>query len=296
MTETPVIFIIFNRPEHTARVFGQIRRAAPQDLYIISDGPRADHPGEAERVAAVRRMVDKGVDWPCRVRCDYSAVNLGCGRRISSGISAAFAVYDRAIILEDDCVPDDSFFPFCTELLERHAGDLRIGQIGGARMQDTRPADGASYHYSRFTHCWGWATWRRAWSRYDYKVSGNPARLLPRALPSEARRSLSHSLRRIARGRLDTWDYQWTYACMRTGMYSIIPEVNLVTNIGFGGDATHTHAAHPVADRPRQPMQFPLRHPAHVSPDEEADLHTARLLYWRPGLFGRLLRSLRKRL
>jgi hypothetical protein len=163
---TPVAFIIFNCPETTDRVFEQIAKAKPSKLLVIADGPRENSPGEAERCAAVRSIIDN-VDWDCEVLTNYSDVNLGCKRRIASGLDWVFDTVEEAIILEDDCLPDPTFFRFCDELLEKYRDDERITMISGDNFQFDRKKTDSSYYFSRDPHIWRWASWRHVWKNYD---------------------------------------------------------------------------------------------------------------------------------
>jgi hypothetical protein len=241
--ETPVAFLVFNRPDTTARVLGAIRAARPRKLLVIADGPRPDRPGEAERCAAVRALVDQ-VDWPCEVKRSFSDVNLGCGRRISSGLAWVFAEEERAIVLEDDCLPHPDFFPFCERLLDRYADDERVAMIGGTNflLDELRDLP-SSYFFSRYFAIWGWATWRRAWARYDFRMSHWPALREVGALATLYRQPFmqAHMARvfdLVHGGEIDTWDVQWFHACLFDNGLSVTPRANLVSNIGHVG--THT--------------------------------------------------------
>ncbi|MGC1799486.1 MAG: hypothetical protein WA701_03795, partial [Solirubrobacterales bacterium] len=181
---TPVAMLIFNRPETTARVFERVREARPPKLLVVADGPRADRPGEAGRCREARAVVE-AVDWPCELMTDYSEVNLGCGKRISSGLDWVFDSVEEAIVLEDDCLPHPSFFRFCEELLKRYRAEERVVHVSGDNFQSAGRAGGAvgrllrlagrswspSYYFSRYAHVWGWASWRRAWSDYDFEMT-----------------------------------------------------------------------------------------------------------------------------
>lgn len=171
---TPVAFMIFNRPEKTARVFAEIRKARPTQLFIVADGPRTEQ--EKEKTDATRAVTEH-IDWECEVKRNYSDVNVGCKMRVSSGISWIFENVENAIILEDDCVPEQSFFPYCQELLERYKDDTRIMHISGDNFEWGRTGNfesDASYYFSRIPHVWGWATWRRAWNLYDINMTSWP--------------------------------------------------------------------------------------------------------------------------
>jgi hypothetical protein len=298
---TPVAFLIFNRPDETARVFREIARARPPRLLVVADGPRPGRPGEAEACRAARSVVSR-VDWPCEVLTDFSEANLGCRARVSSGITWVFEQVEEAILLEDDCLPDPSFFPFCEELLARYRGDERVMSVSGDNFQFGRRRTPASYYFSRHPHIWGWASWRRAWRHYDAEMKAWPALRetpwLSRLLgDEEAARYWRHVFDETHAGRVNTWDYQWVFAIwLREGL-TAIPEVNLVTNIGWGGESTHTSAAaSPLANLPAGEMRFPLSHPAEVAPHREADRYTfERLCLWHghePTLYRRLHRRL----
>src|SRR4028118_433764 len=167
--KTPVVLIIFNRPAQTEKVFEVIRQAKPPKLLVIADGSRAERPGEAEKCAAARAVIDR-VDWDCEVFKNYSDVNLGCDPRISSGLNWVFETVEEAIILEDDCVPHPTFFRYCEELLERYRHDARVMNISGQNVLFGRHRTEYSYYFSRYTLCWGWASWRRAWQYFDVDV------------------------------------------------------------------------------------------------------------------------------
>jgi len=257
---------------------------------VIGDGPRASRPGEAAAVSATRAEIEL-IDWPCDVRTHYSDVNLGCGRRVSSGLQWVFEQCESAIILEDDCVPNPSFFPFCEALLERYADDQRGMHIAGASFLASPPADGSSYHFSNSTHVWGWASWRRAWTHYQFAMTAWPTwkqTSLPSSVPDpRVRRSVTGLYDKVYAGLVDTWDVQWEFACRLNGGLGIVPSVNLVSNIGFGIGATHTHdPLHPAAKLPAASLPFPLLHPAMIVADAEADAETARL--FRPSALQRI--------
>ena len=275
----PVAFFVFNRPDFTVQSFARIREARPSRLYVVADGPRPGRADEAGLCQQVRTIVEQGIDWPCDVIRDYSPVNLGCARRVSSGLDGVFAREEAAIILEDDCIPDGSFFPYCTELLERFRSDSRIGVIAGSNFQHSEVTGGMSYYFSRYPHCWGWATWRRAWRMYDHAMKAWPeakqSGWLERVF--ENRREASYWERifdDVHAGLIDSWAYRWTFACWQNEMLTVLPAVNLVANIGFGPTATHTHRSHPSGPGKVGRLEFPLRHPAGIERHVLADLHT----------------------
>jgi hypothetical protein len=277
MLHTPVALILFNRPATTERVFAEIARAKPTKLFLIADGPRQGRPGDIEQCAAARAIAER-VDWNCEVVKNYSDVNLGCGRRPATGISWVFEQVDRAIILEDDCVPDPTFFAFCDELLEKYHSDSRVMMVAGF---NSLPNHSSYSYFFCYQHAnfGGWATWRRACRHFDLEI-----KLWPRLRETtwlqeilEDPRAVEHWARIFDRayaaaGSADYWDYQWTFALWAERGLAITPRVNLIKNIGFGEDATHTTSPNDSRLRvARRSMQFPLIHPPDVVRDKEAD-------------------------
>jgi hypothetical protein len=261
---TPVAFVIFNRPDTTRRVFDAIARARPSRLLVVADGPRETRPDDAAKVAATRAIIDQ-VDWDCEVLTNYSTDNLGCRRRVASGIDWVFEQVEEAIVLEDDCLPHPSFFRFCEELLDRFRDDDRVSAVGGANYHPGVRLNDDSYYFSKYPYIWGWASWRDRWKgTFDVDMAAWP-RVRDRAADvlGDAREG-AHWARvfdEVHAGRIDTWDVQWAFACMLAGRSAVVPNVNLISNIGFGADATHTVQSTAVASLEAEAMPFPLRHP-----------------------------------
>jgi len=273
----PVALIVYNRPDTTARVFNTIREARPPFFFVIADGPKSDLPSDADLCKEVRHIVEQ-VDWPCEFIKNYSDVNLGCGLRPATGISWVFKQVEDAIILEDDCLPHPSFFRYCEELLDKYRYDERIVHIAGSNSLINSCKGNYSYYYSLFPHCWGWASWRRAWNNFDYDM------LLFREIEANGWLNCIFPEKDVARfwrsGFMELyhskqkhiWDYQWTFACWANSGLSILPNQNLVSNIGFGSEATHTKSLQSkLASMPVSAMEFPLVHPPFVIRDTEAD-------------------------
>jgi len=281
--DTPVALLIFRRPETTARVFAEIARARPSKLLIIADGPSPSRPGEAERCAATRAIVEQ-VDWPCSVLRNYADTNLGLRARVASGLDWVFSQVDEAIILEDDCLPDISFFRYCAELLELYRDDDRVVSISGDNFQQGRRRTPSSYYFSRHPHVWGWGSWRRVWRHYDAEMKSWPADRDRGWLNSffqnpRMARYWSDTFDAVHQGKIDTWDHQWTYNCWQLGGLAALPEVNLISNIGFGPDATHTRRKGRFSAIDTGRLEFPLLHPDKVIHQAEADDYTERQNY-----------------
>jgi len=273
---TPVAFIVFNRPETTARVFAAIREAQPSQLLIIADGARPDRVGEAAKCQQVRTICDR-IDWECEVKRNYADGNLGCKRRVSSGLDWVFSEVEEAIILEDDCLPDPTFFPFCQEMLEKYRRDRRIMAITGGNYLWGKTRTNYSYYFSIYSDIWGWATWRRAWQHYDVDMKLWPSIKDKDWLTDilgynhKFKRNWHHTLDNIHQGNVDTWDLQWVFACFVQSGLTIAPNVNLIANIGFGEDATHTISPSHLANLPTEPLTFPLVHPPFIINDTKSD-------------------------
>jgi hypothetical protein len=292
--KTPIALIIFNRADTTARVFEAIRQAQPLKLFVIADGPRQGKVGEAEKCAAARAIVDR-VDWKCEVKTNYSDTNLGCKLRPASGIDWVFEQVEEAIILEDDCLPDPTFFAFCDEMLERYREDRRMMAICGNNFQFGRQRTRDSYYFSRYPHCWGWATWRRAWQHFDLDMKLWPTvrdgNWLQDILTEDAEVKMWEKTFQCVYDRtIDTaWDYQWTFACWIHSGLAILPSVNLISNIGFGANATHTTGGGKLANMSVEAISQPLAHPQFVLRDAEADRYTHQTI-WHDNLFKKLQR------
>ena len=280
--KSPVAFIIFNRPEVTARVFAAIRAARPPTLFLIADGPRPNIASDTARCAAAREVVAH-IDWPCQVLHKFAENNLGLRRNVSEGLDWVFGQTEEAIILEDDCLPDPSFFPFCDELLERYRTDTTVGMICGTNLAPRKViSDNAgSYYFSRYCYIWGWATWRRAWRCYDremvdWPLLGKNGWLKDKVATSTAinfwRRHFDDCYEKHPDG-LNTWDIQLVFAFWRHAMRSIVAHENLVRNIGTGVGATHTSQPLGHAEESSGSLTFPLQHPTRRTVHEKADRH-----------------------
>lgn len=278
--EVPIVFLVFNRPDSTALVFEEIRRIKPRKLLVVADGPRSDRPGDVEKCTNVRSVIEQ-VDWPCEVIKNYAESNMGCKRRVASGLDWVFDQVDEAIILEDDCLPDKSFFTFCEQLLAYYRYDERIMHIGGVNFQFGAIRGDGSYYFSHLNHVWGWATWKRAWKFYDVDMTSYPNFCeyynLKNVLPDKKMQGAwLESFKQVYDNQLDTWDYQWTYAIWQQNGLSITPNANLVSNIGFGCGATHTiDSDNPFADVSLESI-IDLVHPMFMVPDLAADEFTFR--------------------
>lgn len=291
-----VLFLVFNRPGATMQVFAAIRAARPPRLYVAADGPRPGHPDDSRDCARVREIA-LAVDWPCQVHTLLRERNLGCRRAIEEALDWFFAVEEEGIVLEDDCLPASGFFSFCDELLPHFREEPRVFSISGSNFQNGQRRGEASYYFSKHFHCWGWASWRRAW--IDYRTEAEPSdAALEGGLKQLADGSILFApywrqIRRLCKaGVFDSWAYQVSLSCSahggtRTERLNVIPQRNLVVNLGFGHGATHTTECAANTATVSEELEFPLRHPARMQRDIAADRHTDRMHFgitWRPYL------------
>lgn len=241
---TPILFIIFNRPDTTEKVFNRLKTLKPKKLYIAADGPREHKKCESDKCKLSRKIVSE-IDWECEVKKQFSDRNLGCKRAVSSAIKWFFEHEEQGIILEDDVIPNTSFFHFCSELLEYYKNEPRVMHISGNNFFSDRVNIPYSYYFSIYPHIWGWATWRRAWNLFDPDISDFPKykenNLINNTLKqNKEKRYWLKKFELVYNNQVDTWDYQWLYTIWKNKGLCITPIKNLASNIGFRDDATHT--------------------------------------------------------
>lgn len=247
--DCPILLIAWKRPYCIQRVINVLRRLRPLKVYVSCDGPNKDNPEEVKSVNETRKLIEKEIDWPCQLKLNYYNTNLGCKEGVSKGIDWFFHNEEAGIILEDDCVPHIDFFEYCRTLLDRYRYDTRIWCISGVNFQSGQWRGDGSYYFSRYNHCWGWASWRRCWIKYDRELVLWPTIIDSNLLstifenPLERRYWCNIWNKLYKHGVPNTWDYQWTLTCLINGGLTAIPNKNLIANIGFGDiNATHTTA------------------------------------------------------
>lgn len=301
---TPIVLVLYNRPDHLRRVLAAVAAARPARLFLVADGPKDD--ADAIRCAAARAMVDQ-IDWPCEVIRNYADTNLGVRRRLPTGLDWVFDQVPEAIILEDDCVPAPSFFTFCERLLAHYRADERVMEIGGSNFQFGRRRSTASYYFTG-SCCGGggWATWRRAWRHFDLNIRRWPewradGLLESACIDAVEARYWRERLDDIYEGRTTTaWDYQWQLAIWSQHGLSVAPEVNLVSNIGFGPEATNTTSVKALAANVPTEELKTIDHPTQVFRNRAADrflfdvVMGGRRLRGSPGFLRRVVASVRR--
>lgn len=276
---TPILFNVFNRLAESRKVFEVIKSLKPKYLFIKADGPRADKKGEKTVCDEVRSIINK-IDWECELHTLFFDYNLGCKMAMSRGIDWFFSQVDEGIILEDDCLPDLSFFTFCAELLEKYRDDKRIMMISGNNFQNGLKRGAGSYYFTKYAHIWGWATWKRAWQCYDREMSSWPEFRKQNIIQSviadvKVQTFWLNTFQQVVDNKIDTWDYQWTYAMFCNNGLAIMPNQNLVSNIGFGENATHTlNEGDSLSSLATSGLER-IDHPQFIYADSEADEYTA---------------------
>jgi hypothetical protein len=281
MFNTPILFLIFNRPDNTSLVFEEISKIKPRYLFVAADGPRVDKLGEFELCYKTRSIINN-IDWDCEIKTLYRDVNLGCGKAVSEAITWFFDHVEQGIILEDDCLPDLSFFSYCENLLNYYKDEKSILHIGGNNSQLGRKTNEYSYYFSMYPHIWGWATWRRAWKLFKFNLKDedieNNINLITKhyKLSVEEGQYWKNHLNLVKNGKIDTWDIQWTYSCWLNKGMTIVPNTNLISNIGFHSEATHTTSSESIlANLPLGKINE-IKHPVKLVIDKKADRYTFR--------------------
>jgi hypothetical protein len=268
MFDTPILLIVFNRLSTTQQVFERIKATKPKNLFIVADGPRKDKPDEAEKCKEVRRYLLKAIDWDVELKTLFREENLGCGKGPALAISWFFEHVESGIILEDDCLPADSFFPFCESMLAKYADNPKIHSIAGTNLLPQYSHKEYSYFFSYQAGIWGWATWRRSWKLYDYSVKQWGEEGFKEKIKNffTNEREMEVYVNGLDKAFIETnvswWDYQFIFSRIINECYGIIPQKNLICNIGFGECATHTFDENSeIGFLSVEELVFPLIHP-----------------------------------
>ncbi len=279
--ETPILFIIFNRQETSLKVFESIKTIKPKSLYIASDGPRNNILNEKEIVLSLRDKIIKKINWECNVSTRFLNTNIGMKKAVPGAIKWLFEKEEKGIILEDDCLPDPSFFIFCEEMLEKYKDNEKIMHISGNFFQN-KPIGSADYYFSKIPHIWGWATWKRAWEKYDITMTNYSEFLKSKKIENYFKNercstAWKHLFDQVYYEKSQTWDFQWTYILFKNDGLAITPNKNLVTNIGFGEMAENCKdEKNKFANLKTEDLLFPLKHSEKIIPDINADIFTTK--------------------
>jgi hypothetical protein len=241
--KAPVLLLVFNRLETVKLVLNEIRLYQPDQLFIASDGARNNKPQETIIVDAVRSYVLENIDWNCELKTFFRDENVGCGKGVSGAISWFFQHVEQGIILEDDCVPLNGFFQFCEAMLYQYKHDERVFSINGTNLQAGNKRGEGSYYFSNFPDIWGWATWARAWNNYDLNIAAyqkfKENNKINSILLDDTQRKYWLDIFDNSY-KVDTWDFQWIFTILNNNALCIAPNANLILNIGFNEEGTHT--------------------------------------------------------
>jgi len=289
----PILFLIFNRPDTTQKVFNAIRQAKPKQLFIAADGHREDKEGEKEKCKQAKKIIEQ-VDWDCELKTLFRDKNLGCKIAVSSAINWFFENVEEGIILEDDCLPNQSFFWFCQELLEYYRNDTRIMHISGDNFQFGRKRGEGSYYFSKYSHIWGWATWRRAWRCFDVNMknfeefkTGNQINNVLQI--KQQQKYWIKNFELTYNGKINTWDYIWLYTCFINNGLCIMPNKNMVSNLGFSKESLHTKDENSIFSEMEVEEITEIIHPEFILADQEADFFTSKLCFSNANMFKQII-------
>jgi len=295
---TAVLFLVFNRFDTSKEVFMSIRAIQPLKLYIASDGARSNVSGEKEKVEEIRKYIIDNIDWKCEIKTQFRENNLGTKYGVNNAISWFFDQEEYGIILEDDCLPSTSFFKFCEELLVKYNDNKDIWHISGNNFQDGIKYSKESYYFSIHNHSWGWATWADRWKQYNVEITSlehfDQEKIIDNLnLTPEIKNFYAKIFKETLDKKSNTWDYQWTYTIWLNKGICIIPSKNLITNIGFGSEATHTFdVTSKFANVKRHEIKFPLKHPDLIIVNKQADIYTCKKLINQRSLTKKVIRKI----
>lgn len=272
----PVLIIAFNRPKITENLIKELKKIKPKEIFFAVDGPRKNNKEDKIKVKETQEVI-KNIDWPCKVKKLIRTENKGCKYGPAEAIDWLFKNVDKGIILEDDCLPNKSFFKFCEQLLEKYKDDERIMHISGTNYNRNWKSNLDSYYFSKYPFIWGWATWRRAWNKYDIEMKNyeifKKETYLKQIFPNKLEAmTIKKGFKTVYKTNFTAWDHQWLYTVISNNGLSIVPNENLITNIGMGADATHTNTKlEEKRSLPTKELKFPLKHPEFILQNKESD-------------------------
>ena len=294
----PILLLTFNRPELTKQLLDKIKIVKPKDIFVACDGSRENVKDEDKKVNQVRKIIKESINWECKTRFLFQENNLGCKKAVSQAIDWFFDEVEEGIILEDDCIPNVSFFRYCDELLDKYKENEKIMCITGDNFQFNNIRGDASYYFSVFSHCWGWATWRRAWKHFDVTMETFPKFQKTKQITNifdtkKIQKYWENVFKKVYAGEINSWAYIWMYTCWINNGLTCLPNKNLVSNMGFGSNSTHTRGDSSIANLKAEEIKFPLQHPKFISRDTLADDYTMNNIIL-PGLSKKLFSTFQK--
>lgn len=297
--KTPVLFLVFNRLDTTKKVFNKIRDAKPPRLYISSDGAREQKQNENEKVVEIRKFLIENIDWNCEVKTLFNETNLGCKLAVSNAINWFFKNEEQGIILEDDCLPNTSFFIYCQNLLEKYKNDKNVFLISGDGRVSSKVSISNDYCFTKYPMIWGWASWSRVWEKYDVNISNwkdnNHSFLNDLITNKKTKLFWVNIFNKLYNNQIDTWDFQFVYLLLQNKANCIVPKYNLISNIGFGQNATHTSDKWSEnSNISSNELTFPLKHIIYPKDQEKVDNYLEKYEFSEKSFLLRLKLKLRK--
>lgn len=293
---TPVLFLVFNRLDTTAKVFEAIRNAKPKRLYVASDGPRESRDHEEQKVQEVRKYILEQIDWNCEVKTLFREKNLGCKKAVSEAVTWFFQNEEMGIILEDDCLPSPGFFGYCENLLKHYKDDMRVWHISGANVCSEDLTSDYTYHFSVYPGVWGWASWANRWQHYDSDLKhvlddSFIKKVLSNKKTIKYWTSIFHKMKAK---QIDTWDFQWVFTVWLKNGFAITPNINQISNIGFGVGATHTTDPESALSKLKARNIDIIIHPKEMLVSRENDDLLSTKFFTPPGLLRRMTTKVKR--
>lgn len=275
MYKIPILILVYNRPDTFKKLIYCLKKIQPKKIYIRGDGPvNAD---DVIKINAVKKTILR-INWNCKILTNFNKINIGCRGSVSSGIDWFFSTEKMGVILEDDCLPNTSFFKFCEILLKRFRYNKKIYTISGSNFQNKITTDN-DYYFTKYPHCWGWATWARAWKSYDqnlsfwtkWKKTDKWKKYIKLTIEKKYWEKIFNN---VLKKKIDSWAYVWTASVWYKNGVAIVPKTSLINNIGFDDRATHTQNSQTKSISNLKNLKFPLKHPKRIKIDIRADNYT----------------------
>ena len=273
----PVLLTCWKRPEKVLKVIEALKVISPKKIYVSCDGPNINILGNREKVEETKKVILENINWDCNLSTKFFTENNGCRIAMTKAINWFFNYEMEGIIIEDDCIPSEEFFVFFLELLKRYRFNNEIWSISGTNFQDGQWRGDGSYYFSKYFQCWGWATWRDRWQNMDSDLDGwkeyKENTFNNTFFNNKEKRYWSNIFNTLLyENKPDSWAYRWAFTCFKNQGLTIIPNKNLVQNIGFDTEATNT--AFNLNNLKIEKGLIPLIHPNYILRDEIADNYT----------------------
>lgn len=278
----PVLLLTWKREKEIKLILNILKKINAINIYINSDGCEFSESKskQKDKIIQTRNSILKNIDWECKVHLKFNNKNLGCKQSVISGINWLFENEESGIILEEDCIPNESFFHFCAALLAKYENNKDIGCITGVNFQNGQKVSNSSYYFSKYNHCWGWATWKKSWDLFDADMSFWPIMQnqknwsIDPLMRKEERKYWVDIFESSYQNYFDSWAYPWLASLWYRNKLTITPEYNLVSNVGFDGLATHTKNRFSISANKKTFAIEKIIHNSSIKRNAEADRYT----------------------